>query len=175
MTKRLLGIALLIVVGFFAYDFFLKPPSFKNGAIAPPFSGTLVNGSEFSLSDLRGQYVLVDFWGSWCGPCIKEIPALKAMHQKYNGQTFSDGSNFQVVSIALEKSDKYTKQIISNKGLSWPHHIIDKNPIVMVSKYAQLYDVKDLPSKFLINPDGNIIGNNLSFAEMDKLLGARLK
>ena len=97
------------------------------------------------------------------------------MYDKYHGQTFSDGSSFQVVSIALEKSDKYTKQMISNKGLSWPHHIIDTNPIIMMSDYAQLYDVKNLPSKFLVNPDGNIIGNNLSFAEMDRLLAARLK
>ena len=175
MTKKILCGLIFLVGGFFVYDFFLKPPSFKNGAEAPVFSGTLVNGSAFSLSDLRGQYVLVYFWGSWCGPCIKEIPSLKALHQKYHGKSFSDGSNFQVVSIALEKSDKYTKQIISNRGLSWPHHIIDTNPIIMVSKYAQLYEVKNLPTKFLVNPDGNIIANNLSYDELDKLLEARLK
>jgi len=175
MTKKILGLAFLLVIGFFLYDFFLKPPSFKSGAEAPVFSGTLVNGQEFNLTDLKGQYVLVDFWGSWCGPCHKEMPNLKAMYDQYHGQSFVDGSDFKIVSIALEKSDKYTKQIISNKGLDWPHHIIDTNPVIMISKYAQLYDVKDLPSKFLINPDGNIIGNNLSFDEMNKLLKARLK
>lgn len=175
MIKKVLGLAILVVVGFFIYDFFFKLPSFKNGAEAPTFTGTLVNGQNFDLADLRGQYVLVDFWGSWCGPCHKEIPGLKALYDRYHGRQFNDGSDFQIVSIALEKSDKYTKQIISNKALDWPYHIIDTNPIIMVSKYAQLYDVKDLPSKFLINPDGNIIANNLSLDEMSKLLDARLK
>jgi len=175
MTKKLIGGALLLVVGFFIYDFFFKTPSFKNGATAPTFSGTLLSGQEFDLTDLRGQYVLVDFWGSWCGPCHKEMPTLKAMYETYHGNSFKDADDFEIVSIALEKSDKYTKQIISNKELNWPYHIIDTNPIIMVSKYAQLYDVKDLPSKFLINPDGNIIGNNLTFDEMNKLLNARLK
>jgi len=175
MTRKIITGVIILVLGFFAYDFFLKVPDFKNGASAPDFSATLIDGSSFSLSDMKGDYVLLDFWGSWCGPCIKEIPELKKMYDSYHGKRFEDDSNFQIVSIALEKSDKYTKRIIADRDLNWNHHIIDTNPIIMLSSYAQLYDVKNLPSKFLINPQGNIIGNNLSIDEMRRLLDARIK
>ncbi len=174
MARKIIPAIILLVISFFAYDFFLKPPSFKVGASAPQFTANLIDDSKFDLSDLEGTYVLLDFWGSWCGPCIKEIPDIKEMYQSYHGKTFVDGSDFHIVSIALEKSDKYTKRIIKDRGLNWKHHIIDTNPIIMVSSFAQLYDVKDLPSKFLINPKGEIIGNNLSVDEMRKLLDARL-
>lgn len=174
MTRKIITGVIILVLGFFAYDFFLKPPSFKNGATAPDFSAQLTDGSDFSLSDLRGNYVLLDFWGSWCGPCIREIPDIKNMYDTYHGKQFKDGKNFHIVSIALEKSDKYTKRIIADRALNWDHHIIDSNPIIMLSSFAQLYDVKDLPSKFLINPEGDIIGNNLTVDEMRKLLDARL-
>lgn len=174
MTRKIITGVIILVLIFFYYDFFLKAPNFKNGATAPNFSAQLIDGSDFSLSDLKGNYVLLDFWGSWCGPCIREIPDLKNIHDTYHGKQFKDGDNFYIVSIALEKSDKYTQRIIADRGLNWNHHIIDTNPIIMLSSFAQLYDVKNLPSKFLINPNGDIIGNNIGADEMRKLLDARL-
>lgn len=174
MVRKILPAIILIVVAFFGYDFFLKPPSFNNGAAAPDFDTELIDGSAFSLSDLKGNYVLLDFWGSWCPPCRKEIPDLKKFYNKYHDQKFKDATNFHMVSIALEKSDKYTKQIISSQNLNWDYHIIDVSQIVLLSSLAQLYNVKDLPTKFLINPDGQIMGTNLSVEEMSQLLDSRL-
>lgn len=175
MSRKLISGMILLVAAFFAYDFFLKPPNFKGGALAPDFSSTLLSGEEFSLSDLKGNYVLLDFWGSWCGPCHKEIPNLKSLYSSFHDKSFEEAENFEIVSIALEKSDALTKKIIESKGLNWNYHIIEVSKLVMMSSLAQKYDVKELPTKFLINPKGEIMGTNLSFEEMNRILSERLK
>ncbi len=173
MQKILIGVIALVVI-LFLYNFFLKPPSFVNGTEAPSIQAELIDGSNFELKDLEGKYVLIDFWGSWCGPCIREIPQLKQLYTEFNGQSYRDADNFEVLSIALEKSEKYTRKIIEDRGLEWPYHIIDVSRVVMLSSIAQDYDVKELPTKFLLNPKGQIIGTDLSFEETAKLLRARL-
>ena len=174
MMKRILIALFIVVLAYLVYDFFLKAPSFTNGAEAPNFDAQLIDGSSFALSDLRGDYVLLDFWGSWCAPCRKEIPQLKTLYAQYHDRKYKDAENFHIVSVALEKSDAYTRQIIKNEGLNWDHHIIDVSRVVMLSRIAQLYDVKELPTKFLINPKGQIMGTNLSWEETSRLLDQRL-
>ncbi len=173
MQKVFIGI-LTLILALGAYNFFLKPPSFVNGSIAPEINANLIDGKPFSLKDLEGKYVLIDFWGSWCGPCIKEIPDLKNLNNRYKNKRGKNGESFEILSIALEKSDKYTKQIINQSGLNWPYHIIDVSKIVMMSSIAQDYSVKELPTKFLLNPQNEIIGTNQSFEEIMTLLDARL-
>lgn len=173
--QKILKIVIAVVVVFFIYNFFFKAPSFSNGVTAPAIESQLIDGSEFKLEDLQGKYVLIDFWGSWCAPCIREIPELKKLYIDYHGKSYKDAEDFEVLSIALEKSEKYTRKIIKDKGLNWPYHIIDVSRIVLLSGIAQDYDVKNLPTKFLLNPKGQIIGTNLSYHEMAKMLDARLQ
>jgi len=174
MQKILTG-AIAVVITFFIYDFFFKTPSFDNGVSAPAIDAQLIDGTDFTLEDLQGKYVLIDFWGSWCGPCIREIPELKKLYSDYNGKSYKDAIDFEVLSIALEKSDRYTRRIIKDRALNWPYHIIDVSRIVMLSGIAQDYNVKELPTKFLLNPKGQIIGTNLSYRETAKMLDARLQ
>jgi thiol-disulfide isomerase/thioredoxin len=173
MQKILFGLIGLFTL-FLAYRFFLMPPSFDAGEKAPAIESTLINGEPFSLDDLKGQYVLVDFWGSWCGPCRKEIPDLKKLYADYHGRAYKNADDFQIVSIALEKSDKYTRQLIEKEQLNWPYHIIEVSQIVLMSSLARTYEVKELPTKFLINPDGQLMGTDLSFDEMERILNERL-
>jgi thiol-disulfide isomerase/thioredoxin len=174
MQKILL--ALIILFGLFlAYNYFLKPPSFDRGESAPIISNTLISGEDFNLSQLKGKYVLIDFWGSWCGPCRKEIPELRNLYRDFHGKKYKNADDFVILSIALEKSDKYTKQLIESEELIWPHHIIDVSPIVMMSSIAQQYEVKELPTKFLLNPMGEFMGTDLSFEEMRRILSERLQ
>ncbi len=172
--QKILTSIIAVVIVFFIYDFFFKTPSFDNGVSAPSIETQLIDGTDFKLDELQGKYVLIDFWGSWCGPCIKEIPELKKLYSDYNGKNYKDADNFEVVSIALEKSDRYTRKIIEDRALNWPYHIIDVSRVVMLSGIAQDFDVKELPTKFLLNPKGQIIGTNLSYHETAKMLDARL-
>jgi len=175
MIKKILTPALFIVAALLVYNFFFKTPSFNNGAEVPEIKGQLLDGTEFQLSNLRGKYVLLDFWGSWCPPCLREIPDIKRFYTEHHGQSYKDADDFEIVSIALEKSDAYTKKIIEKENLNWPYHLIDVNKIIMLSSYAQDFDVKDLPTKFLISPKGEFMGTNLTWAEMDRIMRERRK
>ena len=166
-------IYLILVIGVAAYyggRYLYFKPKFNDGENLPGFSGTLLNGSEFALEDLRGKYVLVDFWGSWCGPCRYESPQLVGMYEKFHGQSFPDASGFEIVSVAIETNEQRWKAAIQRDGLVWPYHIgqFDK----FDSPIAKSFGVREIPTKYLIGPDGNILGVNLSFEEMDDLLSA---
>lgn len=164
----------MLVLGIFLFKNYLVSDTTEIGETAPTIEGILVSGAPFTLAELRGKYVLVDFWGSWCGPCRKEFPALRKLYSQYTDKDFKDGDGFEIVSIALEKSAHKTVDIINSENLSWPYHIIDVSRIVLLSKYAQLYGVQEVPTKYLINPNGKIMGTNLSFDEMSRLLSSRL-
>ena len=83
------------VVLFYGGRYIYFKPKYNDGQELPDFTATLLDGSEFALSDLRGKYVLVDFWGSWCGPCRYESPQLVELHQKYANEEFADANGFE--------------------------------------------------------------------------------
>lgn len=171
--NKILNVLLVLLIAGYAVYYFYKMPKYANGEKAPQFTSTLIDGAAFELADLEGKYVLLDFWGSWCGPCRKENPAIKALYVKYNKATFVDASGFEVISIGVENSEDRWKSAIEKDGLSWKYHIAQmdrfKSPIV------SQYGVKEIPTKYLLNQKGEIIGVNLSSSEMDQMLSRRLK
>lgn len=169
----LLGLAFLIfVVGRYLY----MKPKFIRGEIAPNFSAQTKEGDPFQLSDLRGKYVLLDFWGSWCAPCRVENPELVRFYRKFNTADFKDAAGFEVVSVGIEKNASRWEKAIQKDGLMWPYHILDQadNLRFFNSEIANKFGVREVPSKYLINPKGIIIGSNLSLGEMENLLNKRL-
>jgi len=172
MNKILNILLVLLVIGYAAY-YFYKKPKYINGEIAPQFSAQMIDGTEFSLSDMKGKYVLLDFWGSWCGPCRAENPSIVNLYDQFNGKTFTDASGFEVVSVAIERDEKRMKKAIAKDGLKWKYHIpqLDrfKSPIVIQ------YGVNEIPTKYLINPDGYIMGVNQTAMEIERLLRERVK
>lgn len=172
MNKVLNILLVLLVIGYAGY-YFYKMPKFKNGQKAPQFESELMDGNTFELKDLEGKYVLIDFWGSWCGPCRRENPKIVALYNKYNKAVFNDASGFEVVSIGVENREKSWKNAITKDGLKWKYHIaqMDRFKSPIVSKYG----VKEIPTKYLLNEKGEIIGVNLSAEEIDLMLSRRLK
>jgi thiol-disulfide isomerase/thioredoxin len=164
----LLAIVLLYMVG----RYFYKTPSVINGEIAPNFISTRLNGESFDFSKMRGQYILLDFWGSWCGPCVEEVPQLKTLHQKFHGKKFKDATNFDIVSFGVEKDrTRWVAAIQQLEMRDW-QHISDFK--YLESPITKLYGVRVIPTKFLLNTEGVIIGVNLSIEEMDKVLESKL-
>lgn len=168
MKNLRLPILLVIVAALILFWKYRKPEN-NQGKKALDFSAQLQDGSDFSLSDLKGKYVLLDFWGSWCPPCRKDNPNLVSLYNKYNSR------GFEVVSVALEKNEKTWSKAIQKDGLIWPYHILKTSRLVATDPLALKYQVKDLPSKFLIDPQGQIIGTNLSKAETMAILDKHLK
>lgn len=142
------------------------------GEIAPDFKSQLNNGREISLQDYRGKYVLLDFWGSWCGPCRKENPILVMFHNRYRDSKFKHGDGLTIVSVALEKNKESALAAIEKDGLIWSDHIIETQ--LMNSPMAQLYGVRQIPSKFLISSDGKILLTNPDVKELDDFLAKDL-
>ena len=89
MNKILNILLVLLVIGYVLY-YFYKQPKYINGEMAPQFTAQLIDGAEFSLSEMKGKYVLLDFWGSWCGPCRRENPSIVKLYDRLNGKTFAD-------------------------------------------------------------------------------------
>jgi thiol-disulfide isomerase/thioredoxin len=164
-TILLIALALLL-----AGRYIYTKPRFVQGERAPDFSAVRKDGQSLRLSDLRGNYVLLDFWGSWCGPCRAQSPGLVALYRKYGGKNLRNGAGFQILSIGVERDAANWETAIAQDGLSWPTHILDQSSSLrfLNGPIATLYKVRQIPTTFLINPDGYIMGVNLSPEEIDK-------
>ena len=160
---KFLKITLLITVALVVIGFiYLKWSAADEGDQAPEIQAQLVNGSDFKLSDLEGDYVLLSFWGSWCGPCRVKAPSLIALHQKFK-------SKLKVVSIALEKDAEAGKIVAKKDGFTWKYQIVEESSFVMLSSTAQKYGVTAIPTMFLISPDGILLGKK-TLAEVEGIM-----
>ena len=163
MKKLLLYAIPLVLLIYFGFFFYVQNSGATQGELAPDFEAEIVDGGTFKLSELKGKYVLLDFWASWCGPCLRDIPKLQALQKKYPNKLV-------LVSIALEKNAESGKKASAHYGLSWEHQVVEQHKFVMLSDIARKYGVSEIPSKFLISPEGKLLPK-MSFVEMDKMLG----
>lgn len=154
----------LFVLGVFCISFNKKTTqSLKVGDKAPDFNVADINGDTLSLSDFEGQYILLDFWASWCVPCRKENPNVL---EAYN--EFSD-KGFKVVGVSLDKNNRKWKSAIETDGLQDFVHLSELVSWSK-SKISADYNVQYIPYNFLINPKGKIIGKNLKGNELKMYL-----
>jgi peroxiredoxin len=140
----------------FVKEFKTKLAQYKNivtvGQAAPEIALNNPEGKPVSLSSLRGKYVLIDFWASWCGPCRQENPNVVRMYNKFKGK------NFEIFGVSLDKSKEKWVEAIQKDELSWVH-VSDLQ--YWQSAGAQAYGVQAIPATFLIDPTGKIIAKNL--------------
>jgi thiol-disulfide isomerase/thioredoxin len=172
MSKILKILIALVFIAFIAFKYVFNRTK-TVGEKAPEITETLLSGEDFKLSDLQGNYVLIDFWGSWCPPCRKENKSLVPLYQKYENTKFKNGENFKIVSVAIEKKAERAEKAIAKDNLYWPHHIVQESKLVLKAPLALSYGITDLPTTLLLNPEGYIMGTNLPLEEVDKMLADR--
>lgn len=129
---------------------------------APEIALNNPDGEEIKLSSLRGSYVLIDFWASWCGPCRKENPNVVRLYKKYKNKGFT------VYSVSLDENKEAWQGAIESDGLIWPNHVSDL--MRWQSPLPQLYGFSGIPHTVLINKEGNIIGVGLRGASLEQKL-----
>ncbi len=113
------------------------------------------DGSDISLSDYKGRFVLLNFWATWCPPCVKEMPALNVLHNKLNGK-----NGLQVVGVHVGPALATVKQFLKDKPVDFDI-VIDKNMALSG------WQVSGLPTTFLISPSGKIIYKAVGEREWD--------
>ncbi|MBP9099597.1 MAG: TlpA family protein disulfide reductase, partial [Ferruginibacter sp.] len=136
------------------------------GSIAPDFTLNDVNGKPISLSKLKGKYVLVDFWASWCGPCRSESPYLVAAHNKFKNK------NFTILGVSLDDNKNDWLEAIKEDKFDWLQVSDLKG---MDSPVGDLYGFSAIPYNVLIDPQGKIIAAELRGDNLDQKLGEILK
>lgn len=168
----LVVIAAIFLIGKSLY----MQPAYDDGEAAPNFSGKNIQGMEFQLTDLKGNYVLVDFWGSWCGPCIGQIPELKKLYSEFNGKAYKAANGFEIVSVAVEQSERRWPKAVKSHGLEWPYHTLDLATSLRFfdSPIAADYGVKEVPTTFLLDEKGQIVGVNWSGEKISEYLKSKM-
>ena len=118
-----------------------------------------VEGTTQSLNQYRNQWVIVNFWATWCGPCIREIPELMAFAKRYPEQV-------QVLGIAFEKTPvDEIRAFVAEFGVSYPVFLIGDQPLVPMEP------LKGLPSTFLVSPSGQVVHSHVGPVSENELVG----
>ena len=132
------------------------------GTLAPDIALPNPEGDTIRLSQTRGNYVLVDFWASWCRPCRVESPNLVQAYEKYHDKGFT------IFSVSLDRSKQAWIEAIDADGLGKWYHVSDLRG--WQSEAAKLYGVNAIPSNFLLDPQGRIIAKNLRGNKLNEKL-----
>ena len=122
----------------------------KKGDPSPKFNYPNTKGVKVSLDELKGKYVYVDVWATWCGPCKQQIPYLKKLHEEYSDK------NIAIVSLSIDKASNKDKwlRMVADEKLTGIQIMADNND------FAAAYNINGIPRFILIDPEGNIVDSD---------------
>lgn len=135
------------------------------GQMAPQFRTRSIGGDVISLADFRGKVVLLDFWATWCGPCVQELPLIKDLSGQYKGE------GLVVIGVSLDGNAQSVVDLLArNNGVTWPQ-IADGED----GPLAALFNIRKLPANYLLDRAGKIAAKRIQAASLDQTILQALK
>lgn len=131
----------------------------------PDFNEKDLQGRPLSISGLKGKVVLVDFWATWCGPCVGELPAVRAVYEKYHPK------GLEIVGISLDKDQKQLTRFLEKEKMTWPQYF---DGLGWSNKLAKQYGISSIPATFLLDQEGKIIARDLRGEELEQAVAKAL-
>ncbi len=144
---------------------------FANMFEGPEIGGTMdiaftaLDGRDVDLAALKGQVVLVDFWATWCMPCIRVMPTLKELHAAYHDQ------GFEIIGISLDEERERLESYLAKENIAWPQHF---DGLGWENEFALRYNVQSIPATALIGKDGKIVAIDPKESTLKELIPALL-
>ena len=144
----------------------VKVRSVHAGVMAPDFEAKTLDGRPFKLSELRGKIVLIDFWATWCGPCVAELPNVKKLYEQFGGE------HFAVVGISFDRDAATARKFVGARKLPWTQIWAEKAD---EGQIAGLYGVGGIPATFLIGADGKVIERDMHGETLASTVGREVR
>jgi thiol-disulfide isomerase/thioredoxin len=112
---------------------------------------TALDGTEVDLAKMRGKVVLIDFWATWCGPCVKEIPNVVEAYEELHPK------GFEVIGISLDQDKAKLEAFIKEKGMAWPQYFDGKG---WQNEISSRFGIQSIPAMWLVNKKGILVSTN---------------
>ncbi len=135
-----------------AKSYLYKIDPLEIGKPAPDFSTIDLDGNRISLSNLKGKVVLLEFWATWCGPCLPEIPYLKKVYEEYKAE------DFVMIGVSLDYDVEILEKFLQEESMYWPQISQSDGMFGLISK---AYNIWGIPQSYLIDKKGYIVGKNM--------------
>jgi len=130
----------------------------------PALTGVTTVGDELILADLKGKVVLLDFWATWCPPCMAELPTMKATYEKYHQK------GFEIVGISADRTREALTGVIEKEGLSWPNMYDKEQQASLVDEFG----IQGFPTMLLLDQTGTVVAVNPRGEELEKTVAMLL-